>query len=245
MKEMDLRKTLLFFGVPGIVIFIMFNWVYLLLIKFHLPVHWVTFICLWVPLLILLGIVLFDFKKSALDFKEYFWVKKLTKKQLLIVLGAFIIVQGGEAFLSFTRPILSSLPGFGVPEFFPDIFRIDTNFEIPLKTFLGINLPGNLYPLWFFALWLIVNIGCEEILWRGYALPRMEKYFGKWAWIVNGLLWNISIHFFMRWSFIALLPVSLVVPYLSQRYKSLWPGVIVHGLGNVLLYVVLIPSVIN
>ena len=51
--------------------------------------------------------------------------------------------------------------------------------------------------------WLIVNIGCEEILWRGYALPLREKVFGKYAWI----------------------------------------GVIIHGTGNLLMYVLLIPGV--
>lgn len=245
MKTMDLKKSLLFFGIPGMVIFFMFNWVYELLVKLNLTINWVTFICLWGPLLVLLGIVLIKFKNSNTDFKEYFWINKLNKKQILIVLGAFIIVQAGETLLGFTRPILAALPGFNVPDFYPDIFQIDMKLEIPLKSFLGMNLPGNIYPVFFFLLWLIANIGCEEMLWRGYALPRMEKFFGKWAWLINGLLWNICIHFFMRWSFITLLPVTLIVPYLSQKYKSLWPGVIIHGLGNVLLYIVLIPSVIS
>lgn len=245
MKAMDTKKTLIFFGVPGLVIFTMFQWAYEPLIKLNLPVHWVTFICLWIPLLILLAIVLFEFEKSNSRFEDFFWVNKLNGKQILVVLGAFIIVQGGEAILAFTRPILATLPAFSVPNYFPDLFRADMTIEIPLETFLGMNLSGNCYPIFFFALWLIVNIGCEEILWRGYALPRMEIYFHKWAWLVNGLLWNISIHYFMRWAFITLLPISLVVPYLSQKYKSLWPGVIIHGLGNLLVYVVLVPSVIS
>jgi hypothetical protein len=40
------------------------------------------------------------------------------------------------------------------------------------------------------------------------------------------------------------LPVTLIVPYLSQRYKSLWPGVMIHGLGNMLLLVLMIPSAV-
>ncbi|SNS36361.1 CAAX protease self-immunity [Anaerovirgula multivorans] len=242
---MDFKKTLLFFGIPGLVIFSMFTWGFNSLIELNLPVHWVTFICLWIPLLILLSIVLMEFKKSDIDFKEFFWINKLNKRQLLIVLGAFLIAQVGELLLSFTTPLLATLQGFRVPDYFPDIFRADLTIEIPLETFLGMNLSGNYYSLFFFAIWLTVNIGCEEILWRGYALPRMEMYFHKWAWLVNGILWNISIHYFMRWSIITLLPVTLIVPYLSQRYKSIWPGVIIHGLGNLLIYVVLIPSVIR
>ncbi|MEL7568593.1 MAG: CPBP family intramembrane glutamic endopeptidase [Dehalobacterium sp.] len=241
---MDLKKAVLFFGLPGMSIFLMFTWVYELLLKLGFTIYWATFICLWGPLLVMLGIVFIRYHVSRADFKEYFLVNKLSRKQILVVLGAFIIVQVLESLLVFTRPILASLSGFHVPSYFPDLFRAEMEFKIPLESFLGMQLSGNIFPVYFWLLWLITNIGCEEILWRGYALPRMEKYFGKRAWLVNGLLWNICIHFFMRWSFIALLPVTLIVPYLSQKYKSMWPGVIIHGLGNMLIFAVMIPSIV-
>jgi membrane protease YdiL (CAAX protease family) len=224
MKMMTLKESLLFFGVPGIVMFFLFTWAYRILLKLGFAIYWSAYICLWSPLLVMISIIFIRYHMSNVSFKEYFLVSKLKKRQLLVILGAFIIVQALESLLGFTRPVLASLPGFHVPNYFPDIFKADMEFKIPLESFLGMKLSGNLFPILFWVLWLFTNIGCEEILWRGYALPRMEKYFGKWAWVVNGLLWNICIHFFMRWSFITLLPVTLIVPYLSQKYKSMWPG---------------------
>lgn len=245
MKEMNMKNSLMFFGIPGISIFFMFDWGYEKLINWDIPVHWSTFMCLWGPMLIMISFVLVRFFMSGLDFTNYFSIGKLNKKQVLIVIGAFLVVQILEALLSFSRPLLASLQGFQVPSYYPDIFRLDMELKVPLETFLGMKLKGNTFPIFFWLLWLITNIGCEELLWRGYALPRMEKFFGRWAWLVNGLLWNIFIHLFMRWSFITLIPVTLIVPYLCQKYKSIWPGVLIHGLGNSLLFALLIPSVFN
>jgi membrane protease YdiL (CAAX protease family) len=242
MKEMNMKNSLLFFGIPGISIFFMFHRGYEMLINWDIPVNWSTFICMWGPVLIMVCFVLARFFMSGLNFANYFSIGKLNKKQVLIVIGAFLVVQILEALLSFSRPLLASIQGFHVPSYYPDLFRLDMELKIPLETFLGMKLKGNAFPIFF---WLIINIGGEELLWRGYALPRMEKFFGRWAWLVNGLLWNICIHFFMRWSFITLIPVTLMVPYLCQKYKSIWPGVLIHGLGNLLVFALLIPSVFN
>ncbi|MBB2183271.1 CPBP family intramembrane metalloprotease [Lachnospiraceae bacterium MD1] len=244
MKEMDLKKAMLFFGIPGLSIFAMFNWAYEVLIKMNISIHWSAYLCLWGPILVMVGYIFIRYFTSEHSFKKYFMIGRLSKKQILIVIGAFIVVQVLESLLSFSRPFLASLPGFHVPSYYPDLFRTDMDLKVPLDTFLGIKMNRNVFPIFFWLLWLVTNIGCEELLWRGYALPRMEKYFGKWAWLVNGLLWNICIHLFMRWSFITLIPVTLIVPYLCQRYKSIWPGVIIHGLGNLLVYAILIPSIL-
>ena len=242
MTTMNLQKTLLFFCLPGLAIFLLFSVLYKKLVSIGIPIHWATYMCLWAPLLALFVLVLCIFAMSKQKASDFFWINKLNFKQVLIVLGALLVVQILETALGFTRPLLASLPGFHVPDFFPDLFRVDTEFKIPMESFLAMNLSGNIFPLVFFGIWILTNIVCEEVLWRGYALPRMEKHFGKWGWLVNGLLWNLAIHFFFRWSLITLIPVSLAVPYLSQKYKSLWPGIIIHGGGNVLIYALLIPS---
>jgi len=244
MNKMDLKKSVLFFGLPGMGIFLMFARIYEILLKQGFTVYWAAYACLWGPLLVTLGIVIGRYHVSKSEFKEYFRVGRLNKKQILLVLGAFILVQVLESLLAFTRPMLATLPGFHVPGYFPDLFRIDMEFKIPMEALLGMKLSGSFSPVFFWLLWLITNIGCEEMLWRGYALPRMEKYFGKRAWLVNGLLWNICIHFFMRWSFITLIPVTLIVPFICQKYKSIWPGIIIHGLGNLLVLVLIIPSIL-
>ncbi len=242
---MTLTKTLLFFWVPGLVIFLMFTFAYKPLVSSGIPICWATYICLWVPLIIMLAGIFYQFRTSKLKLNQYFWINKLEFKEILIVVAGLILVQTGEALLGFSRPLIESLPGFQVPDFYPDLFQVDVEIKIPMQSLLGIELPGNVFPLFFFAIWLFTNIFCEEFLWRGYALPRMEMAFGKWAWLINGLLWNFAIHFFFRYSFITLMPISLIVPYLSQKYKSIWPGVIIHGIGNLLIYVIVIPSYLS
>ena len=63
-------------------------------------------------------------------------------------------------------------------------------------TFGGMNMSGRWDIFAMMAVCLIVlNIGGEELWWRGIILPRQELAFGKWAWLVNGLLWDL-FHFF-------------------------------------------------
>ncbi len=82
---------------------------------------------------------------------------------------------------------------------------------------VGRIIPGNYIVLLLWTLWLVLNIGTEEFLWRGYALPRMEHKFGKYAWLINGLCRNIMIHYLMSWAFIALLPISLILPFTASK----------------------------
>jgi membrane protease YdiL (CAAX protease family) len=88
---------------------------------------------------------------------------------------------------------------------------------------------------WFLIIWLpffFFNIIGEEIMWRGYLLPRMEASMGSRAWIVNGALWTI-FHFAFGWQMvIMLLPILFIQPYIVQRRGNTWIGVIMHGLMN-------------
>ena len=80
MKAMNLQKTLLFFGTPGLIIFLMFKFAYPKLINIGLPIWWNTYICLWIPLIILVSIIITIFIKSDRKINDYFWVNKLKRK---------------------------------------------------------------------------------------------------------------------------------------------------------------------
>jgi len=245
MTKMNTKQTLLFFGLPGLIITLLFNYAMPVLLENGWPLHWAVFFSVWAPVIALFCGVIFIWKQSQRPLRDYFWLSKVSWKQVLILLAVFIGAQALEGALSFSRALLTQLPGFHVPDYFPEIFKANYELQWPLQSFMGMPVKGNYGLLGFWALWLVVNVIGEELLWRGYALPRMEQYFGKWAWLINGLLWNLFIHFFMRWSFIALLPVSLAVPYFSQKYHSWVPGLIIHGLGNALFFLILIPSVMQ
>ncbi len=85
---------------------------------------------------------------------------------------------------------------------------------------------------WMFLIWLpmfFFNIMGEELLWRGYILPRQELAHGKYAWIVNCVL-HLVFHIPFGWSLILMtFPIIMVIPYLVQKRANTWIGVILHG----------------
>jgi membrane protease YdiL (CAAX protease family) len=81
---------------------------------------------------------------------------------------------------------------------------------------------------------LTAGVLAEEVWWRGYVLPRQEAVWPAFAWLINGLAWSV-FHWSIRTSlgsWVVFAPVSLLIPYLAQRYKSIWPGALVHLLWN-------------
>lgn len=77
-----------------------------------------------------------------------------------------------------------------------------------------------------------MNVLGEELVWRGVVLPRQETAFGRWAWLVNGTA-HLLLHLptgvpilFTLW------PTALILPYVVQRRRSSWIGVVIHGALN-------------
>jgi len=85
---------------------------------------------------------------------------------------------------------------------------------------------------WVLGIWLpywILNIMGEEILWRGTMLPRQELAFGKQTWLFHSMGWGI-FHIAFGWQLLViLLPVLFIQPYVVQRRKNTWVGVVIHG----------------
>jgi membrane protease YdiL (CAAX protease family) len=249
-SEMNFKNSLLFFGIPGLLMFLGSYWLVPFLVNRSVPLIAAYFLAIWGPIIGLFVIILRKFSHSRkLDkhktFKEYFNLKPLRGKAWLWVIGGLLVTQALEILLAPCSKILAGLPLFNLPEILPELFSPSFDPAAGLTRFMGVPVKGNWWLILFWCIWLIVNIGGEELLWRGYALPRQVKVFGKWAWLVNGLMWNLLIHLFMRWTFITLLPTTLIVPYLSQKLDSTWPGIIIHGTGNLLVFVILIPAIIS
>ena len=76
----------------------------------------------------------------------------------------------------------------------------------------------------------------EEFLFRGVLLPKMEGVFGKGDWVANVVLFS-AYHLHIPF---AILPNLLITaPYIwaSRYFRSNWFGVIVHGVGGVIGFV--------
>ena len=68
----------------------------------------------------------------------------------------------------------------------------------------------------------------EELLFRGLLLPRMSRTFGRFDWLVNGVLFA-AYHLHMPWAMPRILLDSLVLAYPTKRYRSAWIGIAVHS----------------
>lgn len=78
---------------------------------------------------------------------------------------------------------------------------------------------------------LIINVMAEELLWRGFILPRQEITHGRAAWIVHGVQWTLY-HIMKPWELLMLLPGALAYGLLAQWSKNILPGIVVHFLFN-------------
>jgi membrane protease YdiL (CAAX protease family) len=81
--------------------------------------------------------------------------------------------------------------------------------------------------IWF-PFWLL-NIGGEELLWRGVMFPRQELVFGNYTWIIHGLGWGL-FHIAFGWKLLlTLIPLIFIQSFIVQKTKNSWTGVILHG----------------
>jgi len=198
---------------------------------------------LWAPVVVLCAYVIWAGWPRGKSLGTTFRFQPMSRAMWLIVLAAFLALQVGEVILVQTGAYFSQFAFFHPPPMIPELF--DPKFDVTagFETFFDVPVRGNWWLVVFWLGWLVVNIFGEELVWRGYALPRQEKVFGRYAWLVNGLCWNLLIHAFMRWNVLTLMPISLLIPYLVQRYKNTWIGIYIHGFGNLAVLALLIPSI--
>ena len=85
---------------------------------------------------------------------------------------------------------------------------------------------------WIVGAWIpffVLNIGGEEFVWRSFVLPRQQAHFGRRAWLVNGILWWL-FHAAFPWQVLfTLVPIALILPFIVQRRRSTWIGIVIHG----------------
>lgn len=85
---------------------------------------------------------------------------------------------------------------------------------------------------WILGVWLIFfffNIFGEEIMWRGYILAGMSDQYPKSAWLYNAVFWMMFHIPFGIELMIMVLPTFFLVPYLVQKRRNTWIGIIIHA----------------
>jgi uncharacterized protein len=93
------------------------------------------------------------------------------------------------------------------------------------------------------AFFLFNTVLGEELLFRGFLLPRMNGAFGRGDWVANGLLFA-GYHLHVPWVIPASLLDTFILAYPSKRYRSAWIGIAVHSAQSVVLAILILTLVV-
>jgi membrane protease YdiL (CAAX protease family) len=93
------------------------------------------------------------------------------------------------------------------------------------------------------ALLVFTTVLGEELLFRGYLLPRMNGAFGRGDWVANGLLFA-GYHLHVPWAIPATLLDTFTLAYPSKRYRSAWIGIAVHSAQSVFFAILILTLVV-
>ena len=250
-KPLNLLKSILIFGIPGLLLFLGLVYGIPFFQKFGFRDIFLFPFFLWLPIIPLLPISIILFRKDKKDnpklrFSERFRLKKISKTDWLWIVGGILFVFVFDFVIM--EPVakwMASKPLFSAPNHFPILFHPLKEIHFPITSFLGVSLLGN----WLFLIITIIlhttAIIAEEFMWRGYVLPRQEIKYGKYAWLVNGLLWGYLVHFVMRWNFISFLPSMLITPFIAQKTKNTWVSLMIHGIPNTILWIIILTGILG
>ena len=84
----------------------------------------------------------------------------------------------------------------------------------------------------------------EDLLFRGLLLPRMNKQFGRWDWVANGVLFALY-HVRVPWVIPQALLDTFIVAYPSKRYRSALIGIIVHSAQSIVFVTLTLAVVVT
>jgi hypothetical protein len=91
----------------------------------------------------------------------------------------------------------------------------------------------------------VFNYGLgEALLFHGVLLPRMERAWGRWAWLGNGVLFT-AYHVHKFWIMPGLLVSCLCYSLPAQLFRSSWLAVLIHGLEGVVLIVAVLAVILH
>lgn len=94
------------------------------------------------------------------------------------------------------------------------------------------------------AMFVFNTVLGEELLFRGFLLPRMNGAFGERDWLANGLLFALY-HVHVPWVMPATLLDTFIIAYPSKRYRSALIGIAVHSAQSIFFVALTLSLVLN
>lgn len=143
------------------------------------------------------------------------WLRSMTRGDWLQALA------GAVAIAVSTAPLVAVLAHvYGIAGYTPRFLTFN-----PLT-------PDRMWILGAWAPFFLINMLGEAFIWHAVMLPRQVRSFGNWAWLVSGAGWAL-FHVALPWQILATLaPTILIIPFLVQRYKNVWIGIVLHVFVN-------------
>jgi membrane protease YdiL (CAAX protease family) len=128
--------------------------------------------------------------------------------------------------------------------FWTSLFPIFTEPPLfSLSNYLGSpEGSGEIVGKWgFFILYIICAIFNtflgEEFLFRGLLLPRMNKVFGKFDWVINGVLFG-AYHIHQPWGILStIILATFIFSFFTKLFKCTWFGIILHS-GQSIFFII-------
>lgn len=170
------------------------------------------------PAILLMGWFLLRREGRAFDralWRDRLRFRPMNRGDWLWSLGAFVAITATSgaiiALLLFLRPDLELAPWF-----------------LEMEPLRGSRL-------WILAAWVpffALALFTEEIVWRGVVLPRQESALGPQAWLANGAGWLLFHLAFGPAILLSLLPIVAILPWVVQRRRNSWVGVVIHATFN-------------
>jgi membrane protease YdiL (CAAX protease family) len=250
-KPIPLWQSFLIFGVPGALIFFGVHYLVPLMTQAGVPLIFAWSACVLVPIMgnavVIIAIYVKREKPDWATFVRRFRLQKLERKYWMLVPALFVLIVLLNESLAWTIPQLSELPGFAPAASAPEIFRDPyESLSSGTPTFMDVPLRAAnwwLFPFWL--IWVVAGVLGEELVWRGYVLPRQEATYGKWAWLVNGMLWNLPFHWYTISNCFSDMPFYLILPFCVQRIKNTWFAMIIHAMMISMAYVIMVAGMMQ
>jgi membrane protease YdiL (CAAX protease family) len=82
------------------------------------------------------------------------------------------------------------------------------------------------------GMWVFNTVLGEELLLRGFLLPRMNGVLGRWDWAANGALFT-AYHLHVPRALPGRLFSLILLCYPAKRYRTALLGILVHSIQTV------------
>jgi len=175
-----------------------------------------------------MGYLLYQSRKinGNLSLKSIVLYRETLPKWQYVVIPLGLIVWG--FLVTGISPLLDNVIAENWFSWLPEWF-----FIFDMDQLKGYARPALLVTFW---VGLIVNglvlPTVEEMYFRGYLLPRLER-FGKWAPLINLSLFSLY-HFWTPWQFFSRIILLLPWVYVAWRKRNIYLIIITHCTANVL-----------